>query len=189
MALRESFSEVGVRPSKRLSEEARWLKGSRGFLGARSNLLEFAIGAGRSAFHISSVVSRGRQRRRAGHARMIPVRHSTDGVFVLSRLVYELVDAHSDTAQLADDFRDDLAWAAHLDYLRGLQRVARETLALMSLSDRDRPISERHLPARSDASSLHVVERPQRPLTALRFPSPPYEEPRVRGAPPDRDPA
>jgi hypothetical protein len=44
-------------------------------------------------------------------------------------LAYELLDAHSDTAQLADGLPYDPSWAAHLDYLRALQRKGRETLA------------------------------------------------------------
>lgn len=47
----------------------------------------------------------------------------------LAALTYELLDAHSDTAQLADGLQDDLYWAAHLDYLRALQRKGREMLA------------------------------------------------------------
>ena len=47
----------------------------------------------------------------------------------LAALAYELLDAHSDTAQLADDLPYDRSWAAHLDYLRALQRKGREMLA------------------------------------------------------------
>jgi hypothetical protein len=47
-------------------------------------------------------------------------------------LVYELLDAHDDTAQLASGF-GDLAWELHLDYLRGLQRKGREVLARAAL--------------------------------------------------------
>jgi hypothetical protein len=47
----------------------------------------------------------------------------------LAALAYELLDAHSDTAQLADGLPYDLSWAAHLDYLRALQRKGREMLA------------------------------------------------------------
>jgi hypothetical protein len=47
----------------------------------------------------------------------------------LVALAYELLDAHSDTAQLADGLPYDLSWAAHLDYLRALQRKGREMLA------------------------------------------------------------
>lgn len=47
----------------------------------------------------------------------------------LSGLLYELLDAHIDTINLAGSLEDNQHWAAHLDYLRGLQRVARETLA------------------------------------------------------------
>ena len=47
----------------------------------------------------------------------------------LNRLVYELLDAHVDTIKLADGLSENERWAAHLDYLRDLQRVGRETLA------------------------------------------------------------
>jgi hypothetical protein len=47
----------------------------------------------------------------------------------VTELVYELLDAHVDTMRLAHDLDADPAWAAHLDYLRDLQRVGREALA------------------------------------------------------------
>src|SRR5947209_8557047 len=47
----------------------------------------------------------------------------------LAVLAYELLDAHVDTAQLADGLPYDWSWAAHLDYLRALQRKGREMLA------------------------------------------------------------
>jgi hypothetical protein len=47
----------------------------------------------------------------------------------LAELAYELLDAHSDTAQLVDALPYDPSWAAHLDYLRALQRKGREILA------------------------------------------------------------
>src|SRR4051794_2463458 len=47
----------------------------------------------------------------------------------LSLLAYELLDAHSDTAQLADGLVYDRSWEVHLDYLRALQRKGREMLA------------------------------------------------------------
>lgn len=47
----------------------------------------------------------------------------------LSGLLYELLDAHIDTIELADSLAENQRWAAHLDYLRGLQRVGREALA------------------------------------------------------------
>jgi hypothetical protein len=47
----------------------------------------------------------------------------------LNRLVYELLDAHVDTICLGERLGDDLEWAAHLEYLRGLQRVSRELMA------------------------------------------------------------
>ena len=49
----------------------------------------------------------------------------------LVELLYELLDAHADTMALAKALVVDEDWAAHLDYLRGLQRVGREALARM----------------------------------------------------------
>jgi hypothetical protein len=50
----------------------------------------------------------------------------------LARLVYELLDAHYDTARLAEDVAEDERWHTHLAYLRDLQRIAREVLATAS---------------------------------------------------------
>jgi hypothetical protein len=47
----------------------------------------------------------------------------------LTEFVYELLDAHDDTMRLAQDQIGDLSWDAHIEYLRGLQRVGREMLA------------------------------------------------------------
>jgi hypothetical protein len=47
----------------------------------------------------------------------------------LVELIYELMDAHDDTARLAQGLTSDVQWQAHLDYLQGLQRVGRELLA------------------------------------------------------------
>ena len=47
----------------------------------------------------------------------------------VTELVYELLDAHLDTMRMARELDGDPAWAAHLDYLRDLQRVGREALA------------------------------------------------------------
>ena len=47
----------------------------------------------------------------------------------VTELVYELQDAHVDTIRMANDLDLDPVWAAHLDYLRDLQRVGREALA------------------------------------------------------------
>jgi hypothetical protein len=46
-------------------------------------------------------------------------------------LIYELLDAHYDTARLASELGADTRWAHHLEYLSDLQRVAREALAAM----------------------------------------------------------
>jgi hypothetical protein len=50
-------------------------------------------------------------------------------------LVYELLDAHDDTARLAAGF-GDLAWELHLEYLRALQRRARSILARAASGER-----------------------------------------------------
>ncbi|HTT29833.1 MAG TPA: hypothetical protein VMG37_15570 [Solirubrobacteraceae bacterium] len=47
----------------------------------------------------------------------------------VTELLYELLDAHVDTIRMAYELDTDPAWAAHLDYLRDLQRVGREALA------------------------------------------------------------
>ncbi|WCB94931.1 hypothetical protein DSM104299_03671 [Baekduia alba] len=54
-----------------------------------------------------------------------PARHT-------EALVYELLDAHADTAELAAELWGEPRWAAHLDYLQALQRTGRETLAEMA---------------------------------------------------------
>jgi hypothetical protein len=46
----------------------------------------------------------------------------------LTQLVYELLDAHDDTARLVEEMASERTWAFHLDYLRGLQRAGREVL-------------------------------------------------------------
>jgi hypothetical protein len=53
----------------------------------------------------------------------------------LAELAYELLDAHTDTAQLVDGLPYDPSWAAHLDYLRALQRKGREILARISAEE------------------------------------------------------
>ena len=54
---------------------------------------------------------------------------AVEGSEQLTRLVYELVDAHADTEHLSRTQHSELLWRAHLRYLRDLQRVAREVLA------------------------------------------------------------
>jgi hypothetical protein len=51
----------------------------------------------------------------------------------LQTLVYELLDAHDDTARIAAELRADPVWSAHLEYLRTLQRRGREILAESAL--------------------------------------------------------
>ena len=47
----------------------------------------------------------------------------------LPEVVYELLDAHYDTARLIAETADDDRWSAHLEYLRALQRRTRGILA------------------------------------------------------------
>jgi hypothetical protein len=62
-----------------------------------------------------------------------PPRDRTDdeaaAVAALVALTYELLDAHADTRQLAEDVATPTEWDSHVAYLRDLQRVGRETLA------------------------------------------------------------
>jgi hypothetical protein len=50
-------------------------------------------------------------------------------------LVYQLLDAHADTADPAAEPRSEPRWAAHLDDLRALQRKGRQTLAQISMEN------------------------------------------------------
>lgn len=54
----------------------------------------------------------------------------------LVALVYELLDGHQDTVELAAD-RPEQSWLAHLDYLRALGRKGRELLAQSTANDRE----------------------------------------------------
>jgi hypothetical protein len=57
----------------------------------------------------------------------------------LAELVYELLDAHDDTLRLREECASEERWAAHIDYLRQLQRVGRGTLARDSTATVDAP--------------------------------------------------
>jgi hypothetical protein len=59
----------------------------------------------------------------------MPAQDATSLVAELTHWVYELLDAHNDTARLADPLDLEPEWQAHLDYLRDLQRRGREALA------------------------------------------------------------
>jgi hypothetical protein len=52
-------------------------------------------------------------------------------------LIYELLDAHDDTARLAGHLVPDPDWRAHLEYLRALHRTGRELLARIALEGGD----------------------------------------------------
>jgi hypothetical protein len=72
---------------------------------------------------------------------------------VLVLVVYELLDAHDDTVRLGEGLEGDLRWGAHLDYLRGLQRVGREVLARGTAGE----------PARSTRRPAALFRRFRRP--------------------------
>ncbi len=72
------------------------------------------------------------------------LKRSSAPVESLTELVYELLDAHEDTARLASELECGDRWAAHLDYLRDLQRVGREALAGLGGEDAQKA---GHIPA------------------------------------------
>jgi hypothetical protein len=61
----------------------------------------------------------------------------------VASLIYELLDAHQDTVRLTDRGAGPLDWQAHLDYLRALQRVARERLAAIDAATTSRQPANR----------------------------------------------
>jgi hypothetical protein len=64
----------------------------------------------------------------------------SSGVFEqLTRLVYELLDAHDDTARIATGQDLDARWQAHLSYPRDLQRVVCELLARAGQQEAHKP--------------------------------------------------
>src|ERR1700694_2485084 len=86
----------------------------------------FTAGAGRSIRRRGSdLPSRTDQ-----GVKMREARSTVEASAKLVELVYELLDAHDDTARLAQELGRDVQWAAHLDYLQQLQRVGRELLAV-----------------------------------------------------------
>jgi hypothetical protein len=70
-------------------------------------------------------------------------------------LIYELLDAHDDTAQMAAEFTEDPVWQAHLEYLRGLQRKGRELLARIALEDEQTRLGTAGI--RSDDGAHRVI--------------------------------
>ena len=63
---------------------------------------------------------------------MRPAAPPTPARNAVTQLVYELLDAHDDTARLIRESAgasEQLRWRAHLEYLRALQRKGRELLA------------------------------------------------------------
>lgn len=71
-------------------------------------------------------------------ARMLPPCTSVPDLTVL---IYELLDAHADTAELAAGYQREERWAAHLEYLRSLQRLGRSVVAQMATNQ---TIPEQH---------------------------------------------
>jgi hypothetical protein len=64
-----------------------------------------------------------------GHQHTRGVSRPAEHVDGLTDLVYELLDAHTDTEKLANGPTTGLLWRIHLHYLRDLQRTGREILA------------------------------------------------------------
>jgi hypothetical protein len=56
----------------------------------------------------------------------------SDATSIEIALIYELLDAHDDTAQMTSALEFDPSWELHLEYLRALQRKGREVVARLS---------------------------------------------------------
>lgn len=63
------------------------------------------------------------------HGERVDQGRATTSLALVTRLVYELLDAHMDTVELALGYEDDIAWNMHLEYLRALQRQSQTLLA------------------------------------------------------------
>jgi hypothetical protein len=61
-------------------------------------------------------------------------RPDAEPLALLTRLAYELLDAHLDTEELMSAPSTHLAWTAHMYYLRDLQRSGHEALARAAAS-------------------------------------------------------
>jgi len=64
--------------------------------------------------------------RRPHHRSADPGRNTTTALLAL---IYELLDAHADTAELATGDATETEWRNHLMYLMDLQRLGRVALA------------------------------------------------------------
>jgi hypothetical protein len=65
------------------------------------------------------------------HAPLSPAAPEPEPSSEATALIYELLDAHCDTVEMAGELTGDPRWQAHLEYLRALQRKGREVLARM----------------------------------------------------------
>ena len=72
----------------------------------------------------------------------------------LIRLIYELLDAHDDTARIAAGLARDPIWQPHLLYLRDLQRLGREVVASAAVELEASSRRPRRPPSTSDQSSV-----------------------------------
>jgi hypothetical protein len=63
------------------------------------------------------------------HGERVDQGRATADLTLLTTLVYELLDAHVDTVELALGLEHDIAWNMHLEYLRALQRQSNMLLA------------------------------------------------------------
>jgi hypothetical protein len=75
-----------------------------------------------------------------------PITEAVPSSQQLTLLVYELLDAHDDTARLAGELAPDVSWEVqvrwevHVGYLRDLQRLGREALALSAAGANDEEV-------------------------------------------------
>src|SRR5579875_1246411 len=125
---------------------------------------------------------------------MTPAMSRTGADAALRALVYELLDAHLDTielAQRADGGRMppllraggyELAWRAHLDYLRALERTGRALLAVAAPPPLAPPPAA--VASATPRTPPPPATPPRTPATSTRAPAPvPSATPRTRPAP------
>ena len=89
----------------------------------------------------------------------------------LTELTEELLDAHCDTLFLAEALSAEPGWAAHIDYLKDLQRVGQRALAELSDVSVEEP--RPHQAELSDVSveelRPHQAEPPHPPRVQRRL--------------------
>jgi hypothetical protein len=126
-------AEMVVKRSASGTGQGRRRASLRGRLGLNEVLAAFGSGAGfRRGRALATVRSsmRGGDSRHGGTAPVATEKGRSDLDDIAIVLIYELLDAHRDTEDMARDLaRRNIRWRAHIEYLRALQRQGREIVA------------------------------------------------------------